>query len=89
LRKLVVDEAMDHRTEEPKHSRRLAFAIFLTVALHGGLLAAAFAVRAVRAVRAPEQKPQATTVVRVLTGQVDEMGEFQASGLRDARIAVR
>lgn len=50
-----------------------------TLGLHAGVLAAAFASRA------PEKAPQ-TRVVSVLSGRVTELGDFQATGLANARV---
>jgi hypothetical protein len=73
--------APDLSAQKPPHRRARVFWIALaTVGLHVGLLAAAFMARA------PEKTAPRTQIVSVLTGHVTELGDFQATGLADARI---
>jgi hypothetical protein len=66
---------------QPKPRRGRVFVIALTtLGLHAGVLAAAFALRA------PENTAPKTQIVSVLTGHVTELGDFQATGLANARI---
>jgi len=67
-------------SEPPRRSRARVFVIALaTLGLHAGVLAAAFAARA------PEKAPQ-TRVVSVLSGHITELGDFEATGVANARI---
>lgn len=67
-------------TEPPKRRFRVFFIALATLGLHAGVLAAAFASRA------PENTRPATQTVSVLTGHVTELGDFEATGLANARI---
>jgi hypothetical protein len=67
--------------EPPRRRRGRVFLIALaTVGLHAFVLAAAFRSRA------PENTAPKTQVVSVLTGHITELGDFQATGLANARI---
>lgn len=67
--------------EPPRRRRGRVFLIALaTVGLHMGVLAAAFAARA------PENMAPKTRVVSVLSGHITELGDFQATGVANARI---
>jgi hypothetical protein len=66
---------------EPKPRRaRVVWIALATVGLHAAVFAAAFAARA------PENTAPKTRVVSVLTGHITELGDFQATGLANARI---
>ena len=66
--------------EPPKKRVRVFLIVFATLGLHLGVLAAAFALRA------PESTAPQARVVSVLTGHVTELGDFQATGLANARV---
>ena len=67
-------------TEPPKSRGRVLWIALATVGLHAAVFAAAFAARA------PENTAPKTRVVSVLTGHITELGDFQATGLSNARI---
>jgi hypothetical protein len=68
-------------TEPPKRRGGRAFWIVLaTVGLHAAVFGAAFASRA------PENTAPKTRVVSVLQGHITELGDFEATGLANARI---
>jgi hypothetical protein len=67
-------------TEPPRPRGRVFWIALATVGLHAAVFAAAFASRA------PENTAPKTRVVSVLTGQVTELGDFQATGLANARL---
>jgi hypothetical protein len=67
-------------TEPPKNRARVFWIALATVGLHAALFAAAFAARA------PENTAPKTRVVSVLTGHITELGDFQATGLANARV---
>jgi hypothetical protein len=72
--------------ETPKSARarlRTAMIVIATLGVHAAVLAAAFVSRA------PERTAPRTEIVRVLAGHVDELGQFQAVGMADARIRQR
>lgn len=68
----------------PPTPPRQRFRVFLialaTLGLHAGVLVAAFASRA------PENTAPKTRIVSVLSGHITELGDFQATGLANARI---
>src|SRR5438445_10678924 len=66
--------------EPPRRRGRALLIVLATVGLHVGVLAAAFAARA------PEKTGSQTRIVSVLTGHVTELGDFQATGIADARL---
>jgi len=66
---------------EPRKNRGRVFWIALaTVGLHAALFAAAFASRA------PENTAPKTRTVSVLSGHITELGDFEATGMANARI---
>ena len=67
-------------TEPPKRRFRVFLIALATLSLHAGVLVAAFASRA------PENTRPTTRTVSVLSGHVTELGDFQATGLANARI---
>ena len=75
----VLDE-MPLPAPAPRRRLRAALIAAAAVGLHMGVLAAAFASRA------PEKTVAKTQLVGVLTGHVTELGDFQATGLANARI---
>ena len=66
--------------QPPRRRGRAVAIVIAAVGMHAGLLGAAFMARA------PEPVAPRTTVVPVLAGNVDDVGEFHATGLADARI---
>ena len=66
--------------ELPRRRGRVFWIALATVGLHAAVFAAAFASRA------PESTTPKTRVVSVLTGQVTELGDFQATGLANALV---
>ena len=84
MRPYRVGSSVESEVTNPAPARRgRAVAIVIAaVGVHVAVLATAFAMRA------PEPVAPRTEVVSVLAGHVDPMtGDFQATGLRDARIA--
>jgi len=67
-------------TEPPPRRGRVFWIALATVGLHAAVFAAAFASRA------PENVRPKTRVIGVLTGHVTELGDFQATGLANARV---
>jgi hypothetical protein len=67
-------------TEPPSTRGRIFWIALVTVGLHAAVFAAAFASRG------PENTAPRTRIVSVLTGQVTELGDFQATGLANARL---
>jgi hypothetical protein len=75
--------SVESEIANPPQRRGRAVAIVIgSIAVHVAVLATAFVMRA------PEPVAPKTEVVPVLAGHVDPMtGDFQATGLRGARIA--
>ncbi len=78
----VVSSVESEVANPPRRRGRAVAIVIVSIGVHVGVLATAFVMRA------PEPVAPKTEVVSVLAGQVDPVtGDFQASGLRDARIA--
>ena len=78
----VVSSNESNVESSPRRRGRVVWIIVASVAAHAAVLGAAFASRA------PEPTAPKTETVHVLAGHVDPMtGDFQATGLADARVA--
>lgn len=66
--------------QPPRRRGRVFWIALATIGLHAAVFAAAFATRA------PESTTPTTRVVNVLTGHVTELGDFQATGVANARV---